>query len=34
MKCGWGEIIKTGVLDAKIGDRILENSSKTEDLAF
>ncbi len=34
MKCGWGEIIKTGVLDAKIGDRILENLSKTEDLAF
>lgn len=34
MKCGWGEIIKTGVLDAKIGDRILENLSKTDDPAF
>ena len=34
MKCGWGEIIKTGVLDADIGDRILKNSSKLSDMAF
>lgn len=34
IKCGWGEIIKTGVLDAKIGDRILENASRLYDLQF
>lgn len=34
VKCGWGEIIKTGILDAEIGDRILENSAKMGDFSF
>ena len=34
VRCGLGEIIKTGVLDAKIGDRIAENASEITDLTF
>ena len=34
IKCGLGEIIKTGVLDASIGDRIEQNADKLQDLSF
>ena len=34
IKCGLGEIVKTGVLDAAVGDRIKQNANKLRGLAF
>lgn len=34
IKCGLGEIIKTGVLDGALGDRILQNADKLYDLDY
>lgn len=34
IKCGLGEIIKTGLLDAAIGDKIAQNRGRMHDLGF
>ena len=34
IKCGLGEIVKTGLLDAAIGDKIAQNRQKIRDLGF
>ena len=34
IRCGLGEIIKTGVLDAQIGDALLSHADKLRDLGF
>ena len=33
IKCGLGEIIKTGVLDGALGDKLLQNAPRLHDLA-
>lgn len=34
IKCGLGEIIKTGVLDGALGDKLLQNAPRLHDLSF
>lgn len=34
IRCGLGEIIKTGVLDPSVGEKVLENAARLRDLDF